>query len=97
MPESGTERLRFAGPAALPVEASFDGGRLTSDRGLVWLADADAALGLRAGLAACVPEWRRRPGRHSREALVRWSAWPTRARPHVCRLLRPSTVWRDAR
>ena len=71
MPESATERLRFAGPAALPLEASFDGGRLTSDGGLVWLSEADAALGVCAALAACVPEWRRGPVRHSREALVR--------------------------
>jgi hypothetical protein len=66
--------LRFtdaAVPAALPLEATFDGGRLTSDGGLVWLGEAEAGLGLCAALAADVPEWRRGPVRHSLEALVR--------------------------
>jgi hypothetical protein len=58
-------------PAALPLEASFDGGRLTSDGGLVWLGEAEAALGVCAALAADVPEWRRGAVRHSLEALVR--------------------------
>jgi hypothetical protein len=58
MPESATARLRFAGAAPLPLEASFDGGRLTSDGGLVWLAEAEAALGVCAAFAAAIPEWR---------------------------------------
>ena len=29
--DSATSRLSLAVPAALPLEASFDGGRLTSD------------------------------------------------------------------
>ena len=62
MSEFATERLRFAGPASLPLEASFDGGRLTSDGGLVWLAEAEAAIGVCAAFAAALPEWRR-PGR----------------------------------
>jgi hypothetical protein len=62
---------RFDTLAGLALEAAFDGGRLTSDGGLVWLAEADRALGLCAALAACVPEWRRGVPRHSREALVR--------------------------
>jgi hypothetical protein len=49
----------------------FDAGQLTSDGGLAWVQQADAALGLCAGLAAQVPEWRRGPVRHSRERLVR--------------------------
>ena len=49
----------------------FDGGRVTSDGGLPWVAQAEAALGVCAALAACVPEWRRGPVRHSLEALVR--------------------------
>jgi hypothetical protein len=56
--ECATERLRFAGPAPLPLEASFDGGRLTSDGGLVWLAEAEAAVGVCAAFAAAIPEWR---------------------------------------
>ncbi len=71
MPESATPRIRFAGPAGVPVEAAFDAGRLTSDGGLPWLGEADAALGLGAALAAEVPEWRRRPGRHALVDLVR--------------------------
>jgi hypothetical protein len=58
-------------PAGLPLEAAFDAGRLTSDGGLPWLAEAEAALGLCEALAACVPEWRRGAVRHSLAALVR--------------------------
>jgi hypothetical protein len=71
VPQSATPAYRFAGLAALPLEATFDGGRLTSDGGLPWLSEADAALGLCAAFAACVPEWRRGPVRHSLETLVR--------------------------
>ena len=49
----------------------FDGGQVTSDGGLPWVAQAEAALGVCAALAAGVPEWRRGGVRHSREALVR--------------------------
>src|SRR5829696_3898160 len=49
----------------------FDGGQMTSDGGLPWVAQAEAALGVCAALAAGVPEWRRGGVRHSREALVR--------------------------
>jgi hypothetical protein len=70
MPESTTASIRFDGPG-LPLEAAFDAGRLTSDGGLPWLAETDAALGLCDALAACVPEWRRRAGRHSLATLVR--------------------------
>ena len=71
MPQSATAAFRFAVPAALPLEATFDGGRLTSDGGLPWLGEAEAALGVCAAFAACVPEWRRGPVRHSLETLVR--------------------------
>ncbi len=54
--DSATPTLTFATPTALPLAATFDGGRLTSDGGLPWLAEADAALGLCAALAACIPE-----------------------------------------
>ena len=69
--DSATSRYTFAMPAALPLEAAFDGGRLTSDGGLPWLAEADEALGLCAALAACIPEWRQRIVRHSLATLVR--------------------------
>src|SRR3712207_153845 len=66
-----TPPLQFATPVGVPLEAAFDGGRLTSDGGLPWLAEADAALGLCALIAACVPEWRQRTGQHALETLVR--------------------------
>lgn len=71
MPESATARCSFAAPAALPLAACFDAGRLTSDGGLPWLAEADAALGVCDAVAACVPEWRRGPVRHPLVDLVR--------------------------
>ena len=60
-----------ATPTPLPLDATFDGGRLTSDGGLPWLAQADEALGLCAAFARLIPEWRRGAVRHSLEALVR--------------------------
>jgi len=57
--------------AGSSLSTQFDGPQLTSDGGLCWLAEADAALGLCAALAAQVPEWRRGPVRHSLETLVR--------------------------
>lgn len=71
MSQSATPVFRFAGTAALPLEASFDGGRLTSDGGLPWLEQAETALGLCAAFAAAIPEWRRGPVRHALETLVR--------------------------
>ena len=55
----------------MPLEASFDGGRLTSDGGLPWLEQAELATGLCAAFAARIPEWRRGPVRHRLETLVR--------------------------
>jgi hypothetical protein len=69
--QSATAPLRFAPPVPLPVEADFLGERLTSDGGLVWLEEADRALGLGAALAAAIPDWRRRRGRHDLATLVR--------------------------
>jgi hypothetical protein len=71
MSQSATPVYRFSGSNPLPLEASFDGGRLTSDGGLPWLEQADAALGLCAAFAASIPDWRRGPVRHARETLVR--------------------------
>jgi hypothetical protein len=71
MSQSATPVYRFSGSNPLPLEASFDGGRLTSDGGLPWLEQADAALGLCASFAAAIPEWRRGPVRHSLDTLVR--------------------------
>jgi hypothetical protein len=71
MRESTGATVRFEGQAGLPLEAAFDAGRLTSDGGLPWLAEADAELGVCEALAAEVPEWRRGPVRHSLGTLVR--------------------------
>lgn len=69
--QSATEPLSFTTACGLALEAAFDGGRLTSDGGLPWLAEADDALALCASLAACIPEWRRAHIHHARETLVR--------------------------
>ncbi len=71
LPYSATSGFTFPTPTALPLQAAFDGGRLTSDGGLPWLAEADATLGLCALIAAFIPEWRKRTGQHSLETLVR--------------------------
>src|ERR671936_2766356 len=71
MVDSATRAYWFPTLAGVPLEAAFDAGRLTSDGGLPWLAQADQALGLCAALAACIPDWRRGPVRHALEALVR--------------------------
>jgi hypothetical protein len=71
MSQSATPVFRFAGCAPLPLDARFDGGRLTSDGGLPWLEQAEVALGLCAAFAAAIPEWRRGPVRHRLDTLVR--------------------------
>jgi hypothetical protein len=63
--------LVFAPPAPLPLTVDFLGGRLTSDGGWMWVAEADAALGLCAALAAALPDHRQRRGRHAVVDLVR--------------------------
>jgi DDE family transposase len=70
MSESTPSRLTFSTSAGVPLRAAFDGGRLTSDGGLPWLAEADTALGLCAQLAACLPP-RQRRGRHPLPQLLR--------------------------
>jgi hypothetical protein len=70
MPESTGSPLSFVTAAGVPLAAAFDGGRLTSDGGLPWLAEADTALGLCEHLATCLPP-RKRRGRHPLPALLR--------------------------
>src|SRR6476660_3792556 len=70
MRESATGPRRFAGIGPVPLDVDFLGGRLTSDGGLAWVAEADAALGLTAALAAVIPEWRTRRGQHDLPTLV---------------------------
>jgi hypothetical protein len=50
---------------------AFDGGRLTSDGGLVWLAEADDQLGLSEAYSRHIPDWRRGPVQHPLRLLVR--------------------------
>ena len=69
--DAATPTLTCATPSALPLAATCDGGRLTSDGGLPWLGEAAAALGRCAALAAGSPAWRTRAGPHPLETLVR--------------------------
>ena len=71
MNQSATEPVTFAPPMSLPLAVDFQGGRLTSDGGWAWVAEADAALDLCATLAASLPDHRRRRGRHTVLDLVR--------------------------
>ncbi|HEX7170090.1 MAG TPA: IS1380 family transposase [Rubrobacter sp.] len=71
MTDCATTGMRFGTQTNLALEATFDGGRITSDGGLVWLAEADSELGLCEAISEHVPEWRKRRGRHSLESLVR--------------------------
>jgi len=57
-------------PAGAWLTTRFDAPYLSSDGGLPWLVQADAALGLCQALAACVPEWRRGGVRHALRTLV---------------------------
>ena len=66
---SGVGFTFWQGDANLLVR--FDGGQLTSDGGVPWVAQAEAAVGVCAAVAACVPEWRRGGVRHSLANLVR--------------------------
>jgi len=60
---------RPAALSSLPV--AFDAGQLTSDGGLVWLAQADDHLGVAAAFATQIADWRRGPVRHPLALLVR--------------------------
>ncbi len=71
MTDCATQKMRFETETALALEAAFDGGRITSDGGLLWLAKADSELGLCKAISEHVPEWRKRRGRHSLSSLVR--------------------------
>ena len=71
MSDCATNRMRFETESALALEAAFDGGRLTSDGGLLWLSKMDSELGLCEALAEHVPEWRKRKGPHSLVRLIR--------------------------
>ncbi len=71
MSDCATQTMRFETETALALEATFDGGRLTSDGGLLWLSEVDSEMGLCEAISECVPEWRTRKARHSLASLVR--------------------------
>jgi Transposase DDE domain group 1 len=71
MSDCATPSVRFETPTPLALEAAFDGGRLTSDGGLLWLARMDKELGLCEAVSKRVEEWRNRRGRHPLCSLVR--------------------------
>ena len=71
MSDCATSKTRFE-TTPLALEAAFDGGRITSDGGLCWLAEADRELGVCEAIAEYVPEWRNGSSvRHSLKTLVR--------------------------
>lgn len=70
MSQSATESLSFPSLGPRSLEVDFLGGRLTSDGGLAWIAEADAALGLTASLAAVIPDWRTRRSQHDLPTLL---------------------------
>lgn len=70
MLQSATAPIVFPARGPLPLDVDFLGGRLTSDGGLVWLAEADTALTLTTTLAAVIPDWRTRRGRHDLPTLL---------------------------
>jgi hypothetical protein len=71
MADCATPKTRFETLTPLALEATFDGGRLTSDGGIAWLAEADRELGLCEAMAAHVPEWRHGKVRHSLLTLLK--------------------------
>jgi hypothetical protein len=68
--DCATLKMRFE-TTPLALEAAFDGGKLTSDGGLIWLAEMDEELGVCEKIASHVPEWRGPSLRHSLVRLVR--------------------------
>ncbi len=71
MEDSATTPMLFETPTPLALQAAFDGGRITSDGGLCWLAEIDRDLGLCEAIARHVPERRGPSVRHSLTTLVR--------------------------
>lgn len=71
MSDCATPKFHFETQTSLTLEATFDGGRITSDGGLTWLARMDSEMGLSEAISECVPEWRKRKGRHSLSTLLK--------------------------
>lgn len=60
MAESAPVSLLLSPVAGKPVHAAFDGGRLTSDAGVLVLAQIERRLGLAERLARCAEDPRAR-------------------------------------
>lgn len=71
MQDCATTTMRFDSQTSLALEAAFDGGRITSDGGLVWLSKMDSELGLCEAISECVQEWRTRKVSHSLASLIK--------------------------
>jgi len=56
MTECNTRSFRFSGVKRRELVAAFDGGRLTSDAGVLLLREVDRQIGLLDALNACLPD-----------------------------------------
>src|SRR5260370_19387608 len=68
-----------------PVVTRFDGGRLSSDGGILRLAEVERRLGIAERLARCVED-PRAPDRivHGLAEMIRFRTWITRSRAAGC-------------
>lgn len=76
MTECITKQLNFSFVKKRQLTVNFEGGEITSDSGLLLVRQADNALGLTSGMAACIEE--RRDSRyidHDLETLLRQRAY----------------------
>ncbi len=71
------------------VTAAFDGGRITSDGGVLLLAQAERAMGICAQLAACIAD--------PRDPLRVVHALPDILRARVLAIVRRQNIWRNLR
>lgn len=56
MTECTTQRIRFSGVGRQQIVADFNGGRLTTDAGVLLLREVDRQIGLIDAINACVPD-----------------------------------------
>ena len=68
MSDCATPTLRFETPTPLALEAAFDGGRISSDGGLLWLARVDSEM----GSCEAIPEHVFTEVRQEVPKLLRW-------------------------
>ena len=81
MTDSPTSKMRFKTPAKLALEAAFDGGRLTSDGGLLWISEVDSELGVCEAMAEHILEWRRMTNLYTQRRTL--SLWARYSSPKV--------------